>query len=627
MTFSLILKRLKSIPWLPGLFSLLAGLAYAVQGVYYAHGLDVTMDEGTYLMKGLLYVRGAYAPFEPYGPLTNKSPLAFFILGLPQALFEPGLRTGRYFGVFLGLVILAGTWLAARRLGGRWWAAGATWALASNPAGVVFYTLAASQAPAAALIVWALALTLGKERRGWELVLGSALAALAPMARQNLIPLTGLVWLYLIWEHGWRRGLPAALAGAGVLVAFNAFYWPAILDTIWRPLLPGFFRWILPPSTVSSGGGVSNWTQNYDDLSRLYVFWEGLRFHFAAMFGALAVWIFWPGRKGWRNESRMKAAVMLSTTLLVLTAEHYYAAAGMNYCLFCYSGYLAFFSPAGLMLAAAVGPSLARRGGWMRQALAMLLTIAGSAGIGFGAYQELHKALLVIPVPRIKGMRLVGGSTELWRLLSNKFGWSYDTLQKSIPAIDGLLVGLSIVFIGVLLAIWLRRRGKTSPGAGALSLGLFLFLGLALAPTQILGGGKLSSMCAGDVIAAHEEAGAHLAALIPPGSLVYWENNVSPLPLLYIPRVRVFGPQLNHWYTYLEGGDPEVVYRNGYWNEELRKRWTLEADYLLVAENYAVAWQERLNTQYPGMFDQLMPTPNVVPCRNRAIIHIFRRMR
>lgn len=77
-----------------------AVLIFFTQAFSMARSFDVTMDEGTYLLKGFLYLKGDYTPFEDYGLWTNKMPLAFYIPGLAQYLFLPGLQTGGIFPFF-----------------------------------------------------------------------------------------------------------------------------------------------------------------------------------------------------------------------------------------------------------------------------------------------------------------------------------------------------------------------------------------------------------------------------------------------------------------------------------------------------------------------------------------------
>jgi len=618
------LQKLATLPWVAGLLCLAAGVVYLLQAVSYAHSMDVTMDEGTYLMKGLLYVKGIYRPFQDYGPITNKMPLSFLIPGAAQVVFGPGLRTGRYFSIFLGLLLLAAVGLAGKRLAGRWGAVAAVWAVAASPTNIMYYTVAISQVVTACLLAWSLALTLGRGRPLWQLTLGAVFASLTVMVRQNMAPVVPLLLLYVFWENGWRKGLWSVLAAALTLGVFHGMYWPEIM-TLWTPYLPGFVSQILRLAPGSLGGGVSAWQQSYDALTKWFVFWDGIRSNFLALAGAMITWVFWPARKQWDSDARFKAAVALSLILVTLSGLHLWASFGQSYCLFCYSGYLAFFNMTGILLVIAAFPNWKKQAGFIRSALGVLLVLLGTTGLGYGAYQQLG-GLMTLQAPRIRNMRFQGGTTDLWRLLANKFGWSYDALQKLIPTAAGAAAGLALLAAALVVFFILRRGGSRRVSYGYLAVLLFFVLGVLLSPSGWMAGWRALETCGGDVIASHEAVGAHLAALIPPGSLVYWENDISPLPLLYIPGVRVFPPQLNHWYTYLQGGDPDELERLGYWNYELAQRWKQEADFLLVAERYVQNWAPAADDG-AAQYDELSPAPQTVPCRDRSIIHIFRRVK
>ncbi len=178
----------------------------------------------------------------------------------------------------------------------------------------------------------------------------------------------------------------------------------------------------------------------------------------------------------------------------------------------------------------------------------------------------------------------------------------------------------------VAAAVFIGARKKKGPFAfGYVALLVLLVVGTLLSPTPMMSGSSLPSDCGLDVIASHEAAGAHLARLIPPGSLVYWQNDLSPLPLLYLlPGVRVFPPQLNHWYTYFQGGDPDQLSRQGFWNAELAAQWKKQADYVLIADAYVDSFNAVDNSE--GGYDELEPTPPVLPCQSDSIIHVFRRV-
>ena len=127
------IRRIASTPWVAEILAGLGVLLYVLQSSLYIHQIIPTLDEGGYLYKGYLFATGVYKPYQDFGPLTNKMPLSFLIPGWVQAVFGPGLRSGRYFAIFLGVLMLLGLWLAVRRLSGHWWAAAVVWAVAIDP--------------------------------------------------------------------------------------------------------------------------------------------------------------------------------------------------------------------------------------------------------------------------------------------------------------------------------------------------------------------------------------------------------------------------------------------------------------------------------------------------------------
>ena len=164
-----------------GYFSILT------QAWHYAHTTIPGLDEGSYLFKGYLYLHGIYEPFQPYGPLTNKAPLAFLIPGLAEYIFGAGLRTGRYFAIFLGLLTVLGTWIMARRWAGRWLAAASVWVFALSPMIIKIHAITASEVIIACMLAWMCVFILAEERSPWQIVLGSILATLAVLTRQNMV--------------------------------------------------------------------------------------------------------------------------------------------------------------------------------------------------------------------------------------------------------------------------------------------------------------------------------------------------------------------------------------------------------------------------------------------------------
>ncbi len=207
---NLIRKELPS--WLPLVLAGVGAILYLIQAVIYAHTTVSSLDEGSYLIKGMFYLNGIYKPFEPYGPLTNKAPLAFIIPGIAEFIFGAGLRTGRYFSIFLGLLTILGVWITARRWSGNWLAALTVWVFALSPMIIKLHARAVSEVIIACILAWICVLILDKERPLWQVILAAALAAVAIFTRQNMVPILPFLILYTFglqankkaYGHLWR---------------------------------------------------------------------------------------------------------------------------------------------------------------------------------------------------------------------------------------------------------------------------------------------------------------------------------------------------------------------------------------------------------------------------------------
>ena len=200
-------KPIWRTPWIAEAIAFLGAIVYVIQSWIYAHTQASILDEGAYLLKGLMYARGQYYPYQDYGFWTNHMPLSFLIPGYAQVLFGPGIRTGRYLALSLGALMVLGAWILARRLGGRWWALGAVWLLALNIHLIKIYSVFATQGLIACMLVWVLVLTLGPDRPPWQLYLGTILAGLTFLTRINMAPVLPLVIIYIFWQYGKKIGL------------------------------------------------------------------------------------------------------------------------------------------------------------------------------------------------------------------------------------------------------------------------------------------------------------------------------------------------------------------------------------------------------------------------------------
>ncbi len=624
-------------PWVAETLAILGGILYAAQSWAYAHTQSSILDEGAYLLKGYLFATGKYTPFQEYGPWSNHMPFSFLIPGYAQIIFGPGLRTGRYFAFAIGLVTLLGIWMLARRLGNRWWAVVAVWLVALNIPLIKTFSVMASQGLVACMFVWVLVLALGKQRPTWQILLGTALAGLMMLTRINLTPVLPLLILYIFWENGRKIGAWSLLLGIVVFCVGHALFWPGILRlwVAWLPLqwIPFFEQFAKPI------GALPNWNPDVSVGVRLFSFFQGMRIQFFAVVGTLFAWIWWPSKSGWRSEWRFRVAVFLSVVFGVLFVFHLWASLGKNYCVFCFSTYLSFFSFLGMLLLILFFSSIEefrnRFGRWLPPLIIFILSV----GIGFSAkgiwaeqqtVEHLTREILRTELPRFSGFRIQEGVVPFWGLLSNKFGWTemeifttaFDVVRAAAPILIGLLLSLLLLKFGS--NWWNRIVGRVwqisfTPSAGVYSL--FLFVGTLI--TLGLGFPPGDRDCGWDVIESYESGGAHLAEQIPPGSKVYWWGGLSTVPLLYLPDVEIYPPQINNGYSFRLGGDPDDLLRYGWWSQELADQWIHEADVLLIEARlyggFATTFAES------DAFDEVSPTNALVPCRSNSAIHIFVR--
>lgn len=600
------------------------------------------MDEGLYLYKGYLFASGQYWPFQDYGPWTNHMPLSFLIPGFVQVWLGPGLRTGRYFALLLGILTILGVWVATRNLGGGWWGAAAVWTMAVNPAVIKIFSVSASQGLAACILVWALALTLGEGRARWQIVAGATLAGALGLTRINLTPIWVFVLGYVFWQHGKRSGAWATGASALVVGVGYTFFWPGILRmwAAWIPssLSPFLNLWRRPP------GATGVWNPEVDFISRLISFFQGIRFHFIALMGVfVSTLVLFRKGKNWHNKSLFRAAVFGISLFALLVILHAWAALGQSYCVFCFPVYLSFFHPLGIiLLVIGLGGWKILDLAWKSQWIGAMILLLG-AGIGFSAFdvigaplisQKTVRRILTIEVPRVRGLQIQEGNIELWGLIGNLFGTGYEEGVRQAQYYGRIavstLIGLLVAGFVLMLAakgrnLFWRKNAPVSFGTRALLA--LLLVGMILSPTVGLGGGYHTYDCGGDVISAHERAGVHLREQVPPGSQIYWQTGDSPAPLLYLPEIEIYPAQLNGVYSFRTGGDPDSLEKFGNWNRSLAERWIEETDVVLIdRDSYDDPQQSWLiNRLETSVFEERPSTPPPNPCENTSRIRIFVR--
>ena len=579
--------------------------------------------KGRIFLKGYLYLHGIYKPFQPYGPLTNKAPLAFLIPGLAEYIFGAGLRTGRYFAIFLGLLTVLGTWITVRRWAGRWLAAATVWVFALSPMIIKIHAITASEVIIACMLAWMCVFILAEERSLWQIVLGSILGTLAVLTRQNMVVVLPLLVLYVFWQHGKQKGIASFITCAVVFLAFHIYYWPNIL-TIWAPWLPKDLTPFLDPFRLPEES-TPVWNPSIDFWNRTIAFFQGVRYHFIPVVGSIFAVIFLLRQRDWKTDPAKRAAVFLALLYFTLFALHAWAAVASQYesysCVYCFTPYLTFFDPLGIILSViAISIAWKQESSSALQVISILLVLILSVGIGLSLFDNVGASILNLPVPRMRDGQFLSGTTALVDFITNKFGLALILTKRYLASAIGLGVGLVVL----LIAFVLSRRMKDAqnrPGYVFVALNLFLVLGLLLSP--LLNAGRSRADCEQDILSANEQLGAHLASVIPADSLVYWDGGLSFAPMVYVPNVRIFPPQINDGYTYRIGGDPDTLFRFSHWNSELNEQWISSADIFIIEAKRYPTWKNFLN---PQEFEEYQKPITAPSCEDGAGLRIFHRL-
>jgi len=610
------------------IFSYVLCIIYIVLSIYYAHHLDTVMDEGTYLIKGKLFLEGKYRPFAENGLLTNKPPFSFWILGLSQ-IIKVGLRSGRYFAVLLNLGIFMGVWLTSKKYFSEKSAFFNILLLTTNQAIIIYYSRAMTEVVTALLIIWSLYFLLGAKHNKTELSIGLILAALIPLTRQNLLPFYIFSIIYVLWENRLNKAIMPVLLSITFFVGFHIYYWPSIYIDIWRPLLPQQIKQFvdaLLKINISGDLGIPLLNREYGIIQELQMLFQTLRYYLIP-FMASCFSFFLLDWKKLKAENFYKSFLYLLISFIVLILIHLIAPISNNVYLYSMPAYPSFFIPIGLLILPFYYQFLRKeKESSMVTILLIFFILIMFTGTGLSLYRMISKPLMEMKVPRIKNFTLQGGKVELWTLLGNKLALDYFQLEYLITATFGLLLG--ILFILLSITFWktfLRR--KTQFADLSLTKAIFfqfIFVYILLTPTKYVAGNSSINLCTnGDVLESHEKVAEELKKVIPDGSLVYYETSETSIPLLYLTKVDFYPNLLNQQFYFRIGGDEAYLEKNGYWNESLAYQWISKADYLILGEEEAKYWEPKLGN-FPVSFDKLLVTDNTIPCRDRTYLHVYK---
>lgn len=616
-----VAKKLSSLPWLPVFLAIAGFIVYILQAIDVAHTKTSFLDEGLYVYKGWLFATGKYVPFQDYGLWTNHAVLSFLIPGYIQKWFGPSLDVARYFMIFLAVLTLLGLWIFANRWGGKWWAAGVIWIMALNPAEIKLYTLALSEGLIAVMLAWMLVLAVGVKRPLWQIMLGSSLAGLMILTRENMLFVLPLLFLYLLWQYGWKTSFFALASGLLVVAIGTLWYWPDVLY-LWAVRLPSpatpFLGEWRPPSPIY-GTRPPEAKVEPGNLYRTFLyFWLTFRLHFVTLVSAVAVWLLWPLRKGFHLTERMRAAIFLSVLLVVLLIAHMQASIGGDVCVSCILLYVGYFDFIGFLLLVVAYRFLVKDLSAFRRTLILIIGAIIIVSIGSTTYEDLSSTFAKAMIARLD-------RAYLWNALLNVTGLPHLFLFRVTFV---LLASVAIVALFAAGLLWARRffsdRQIWLRKVGLVGLNALLILGLILSPTKVLGKGNDFFDCDGsNVLASYARAGEYLRSVIPPGSQVYWDGREDAI-FLYLPDVKVYPPQLNHTHSFFVGGDADALLRIGLWNDVLAKQWLAQADYIMIEAGLKQEWEMQILES--NKYVKLNPSPKTEKCRWQSSILVYKRV-
>ena len=617
------MSRIKRVPYIFEIITVLGFVLYAAQSWYFAHSLDSIGDEGSYLYKGYMFARGDYYPFQEYTFWTNKAPLSFLIPGYIQLWFGPGLREARYFAIFVSLLMLVAVWITARRLGGQAWAALAVWVFALASAQISIYSEALSQGLVACMLAWMFVITLGEHRPLWQLVLGSALATLIVMTRQNMAVVPALLVGYIFWQYGAKTGWWALGTSAALFIAFHLFYWPGILQ-LWAPWLP---RSITPFLDSFRGFETIDQTTFVFDatlISRLQSFTTGMTDNVFVFLGFFSALILFPKQANWKSTTFFKTAVFLGVMFFLLFLMHTLASLPVDYCVYCFSGYQMFYSVAGFFFILIVFTNGMLEISKPRLTLLFICVLFFATILGLNYYQAWSDWILSnLQLPRVNRILTSGNLAfiSLGDVLTHTLNITVRVQKRLAAALGGLLIGG--ILLGLLWAIkhyFIQRTVK----------GTYVFVNMILVCCLGIGtilpfGFKWISNereCSTYFLTYYEEAGRALAGLIPPGSQLYWRGSGRHLAfMLYVDQVKIFPPQIHAGGGYASG-DTQRLFRLGFFNEELDKQWRESADILIIWDRYFTKEVQEFFEQ-PGYEQIPFPMGSLTQCEDA--LYVFRK--
>ncbi|MFN3491832.1 MAG: hypothetical protein ACK40V_06390, partial [Anaerolineales bacterium] len=406
------------------------------------------------------------------------------------------------------------------------------------------------------------------------------------------------------------------LVGGLFFFAVHAYYWPHILQ-IWAPWFPESLTPFLDPFRLPKDAQAV-WDPAIDFPNRINAFFQGIRYHFIPIIGS--VFALFLGREIKQSKDSFRAFVFLSVSYFSLWLLHAWASLASQYesysCVFCFSNYLGFFDPLGILLFVIAFSSFKKNCPARWAAILIIpFILLTSTGMGFSNFENVTASLTDLRlVPRVRAGQFFPVFISLEDAL--KYGLNFEPVQikRAVSAGLGFLLGFLTITLAYI--VWRKKKNNFS----LTLINSFLIIGFALSPLLHLGESKLD--CPLDIILANEQVGEYLASVIPPYSLVYWDGGLSFAPITYVPNVKIFPAQINDGYAYRRGGDADILNRFGYWNSVSLVQWRDSADFFIIEEKRFESWQAYLT---PTEFTEFAPPPAAPSCNEGAGLRIFQR--
>ena len=577
--------------------------------------LPSIMDEGSYGIKGLLFTSGKYTPYQDYGPWTNKMPFSFLLPGYVQAIFGNGILTLRVASFVMMLMMMCLLFV----IGHHQWKpyGGILMAIffALNPAVDNFYSLGNSQVYAATLLTLSAFFVFGLPQTTLTFALGNAVAAFTVLTRENLAPYFLLLNIYFLWKLGWRRSLPVIAVGVVVFVLGHWAFWPGILK-VWAKWMPKSLTPFLNDFRYIGGGKVS-WKltpTKTDMIAVLSSFAQGITSNFYSLVGLVGI-SFAVSYKNFSRNKNLPEIVFLAVSLIVLNIAHGFITLDDGSCVYCFSGYLAFFLPLGIIFT-----MFMLRLAWESPSKAGMIWLVAVAGIFTVGDWFIHRksleSMLYLKLPTLGSE---SGFQPLFVTLQQVTGIGPDDAKLVFPLAFGAIIFLFLAF----LAYRVGKEINHISGNAHATIFVLLAFSLLAAPTANIWMHNRPSdnSCGGDVIAAHSIVDKELKAVISPGSQVYWLGE-STTPFLTMD-VKIFPQQINDGFSYKVGSNDEIAEKYGFWNENISARWVNQADYLMIEERYL--GNPILESFDLTQFKQVTQTSPLDPCVPSSRYFIYNR--